>query len=144
MDKRQEETTTYIITSESFAGQVVANYDSQGLLVSYDLAPATLSVAQHRWLVAYLPKTTDGLKRWIQEKRNLCIKEAKVDFEAFWQKYDDKLSSSKKRTRQKWDKMSTEEREKAFRYIQKYFAMIPYGTRKKYAETYLNAELWNN
>jgi hypothetical protein len=134
----------YIITSESFEGEVVANYNSEGLLVSYDLSGAFLSEKQHKWLVAYLPKTTDGLRKWLSEKRNLQIVEAVLDFEAFWNKYDDKLNSSKKKTRLKWDKMTKSEQRKAYQYIDKYFALIPYGTRKKYAETYLNAELWNN
>jgi hypothetical protein len=68
----------------------------------------------------------------------------KIDFVAFWNKYDDKINSSRKRTLAKWNKMSDCNRVRAYQYIFKYFASIPAGTRKKYAETYLNAELWNN
>jgi len=67
-----------------------------------------------------------------------------ITFDKFWNRYDDKLNSSKKKTQVKWNKMPAAEQAKAFRYIGKYFASIPSGTRKKYAETYLNAELWNN
>jgi hypothetical protein len=62
----------------------------------------------------------------------------------FWKKYNDKERSSKKRTLAKWNKMSQVEQTKAYNYIQKYFNSIPNGVETKYAETYLNAELWNN
>lgn len=40
--------------------------------------------------------------------------------------------------------MTSAEQGKAYRFIGRYIASLGQGIRQKYAETYLNAELWNN
>jgi hypothetical protein len=135
---------TYIITSDLYVGEVVASYDDKGLLLGIDFSQAEINENQHIWMLNNIPKTTNEFIIWKQEGRKLRVEEFVVNFDKFWNKYDDKINSSKKRTKQKWDKMKPIEQEKAYRYIGRYFASIPYNTRKKYAETYLNAELWNN
>lgn len=135
---------TYIITSEQIQGEVLASYDDKGWLVGIDFSSALMDDKHHAWLLNNMPKTIRDFDLWQKEGKKIKVEEFVVDFDKFWIRYDDKLNSSKKRTRQKWDKMKPVEQEKAYRYIGKYFASIPYGTRKKYAETYLNAELWNN
>ena len=106
-----------------------------------------MTVKQKKWLMTKKPSTEEKLfemQRQSKWMKIVLIPESIVTFEMFWQRYDDKLNSSKKRTKQKWDKMKEGERVKAFNFIGRYFASIPQGTRKKNAETYLNAELWNN
>lgn len=137
----------YSITSEKFAGEITAAFDDRRELVSLDMSKADMTVGQKNWLMQNQPATEEKLFE-IQRKSKwmkiVLIPESIVTFEMFWQRYDDKLNSSKKRAKQKWDKMKEAERIKAFNFIGRYFASIPQGTRKKYAETYLNAELWNN
>jgi hypothetical protein len=72
------------------------------------------------------------------------LPETEIDFDRFWKRYDDRVNSSRKRTLIKWNKMPKSEQIKAFYFVGKYFASLPPGIRKKYAETYLNDELWNN
>lgn len=137
----------YSITSEKFAGEITAAFDDRRELVGLDMSEAEMTVQQKNWLMANKPSTEDKLFEMQRDSKWMkitLIPESIVSFEMFWQRYDDKLNSSKKRAKQKWEKMSERDRNKAFYYINRYFASIPQGTRKKYAETYLNAELWNN
>lgn len=134
---------TYILTSGAFEGQVIISNNNGKL--SANFIDSTISIGQQKFV---LDMMTKGLKEMLshfnkpggQNKMIVMM----IDFDMFWNKYDDKISSSKRRAKAKWDKMSEAERAKAYHYISKYFASIPGGTRKKYAETYLNAELWNN
>lgn len=137
----------YSITSEKFAGEITAAFDDRRELVGLDMSEAEMTVQQKNWLMANKPSTEDKLFEMQRDSKWMkitLIPESIVSFEMFWQRYDDKINSSKKRAKQKWEKMKESERIKAFNYVGRYFASIPQETRKKYAETYLNAELWNN
>lgn len=134
---------TYILTSEAFEGQVIINNDNGNLTANF--LESNISLGQQKFVLDMMSRGIDVMLANINKPGNNAKMVAMViDFDMFWNRYDDKLSSSRKRTKAKWDKMSESERAKAYHYIGKYFCSIPGGTRKKYAETYLNAELWNN
>ncbi|MFD1816405.1 hypothetical protein SAMN04515674_12176, partial [Pseudarcicella hirudinis] len=77
--------------------------------------------------------------------RRIIEIEENLTFEQFWERYAHKQLSNKKRTQVKWNKMTEAERLKAFLFIPKYEHLVmKQGIQKKHAETYLNAELWNN
>ncbi|MDR1846730.1 MAG: hypothetical protein LBR17_01250 [Bacteroidales bacterium] len=136
---------TIIATGQKFKGEIILEYDAvTELLIKADLTGAELNSEQHHRFLQWLPKTIAVIAELQQKKSGLIFTDKEVTFEMFWNRYDDRLNSSKKRTMAKWQKMSKAEQLKAYFYIQKYFLSIPAGTRKKYAETYLNAELWNN
>lgn len=61
----------------------------------------------------------------------------------FWDKYNDKIRSSKKKSLKIWDKLTSTDQVKAFTYIHTYNRHRG-NAEKKYAETYLGSELWNN
>lgn len=136
----------YIITSELFAGEVELSYNDAGCLSGCDFGDCRLSENQQVWLLRNLPVIAGFLAGFVAAAPSLRLQEVPdtVTFDAFWNAYDDKISSSKRRCLAKWEKMSEAERVRAYRYIGTYFRNLPPGTRKKYAETYLNAELWNN
>lgn len=133
----------YILSSEIFKGDVIITVEGDRLQA--DFTSSSVSVDQQRYI---LKRMSEGIKAMLEHfntpPTDCKMVKMVVDFEMFWNKYDDKIASSKKRAKAKWDKMSESERTGAYNYIQKYYNSIPYGTRKKYAETYLNAELWNN
>ena len=138
---------TYSITSSKFEGEIVAVYDDCHELINLDISKAEMDLIQKNWLMANSPTTEERLQEMKSRSPYMVvtsIPEREITFEAFWQHYDDKINSSKKRARAKWEKMTKTQQTKAYHHIDKYFASLPYGTRKKYAETYLNAELWNN
>ena len=139
------EIRTFILTSDKFKGEVIFEFTNL-VLSKYDTSFAELSDEQRIALVAKLPRQLAETNVLVEGSPYAKLTEItqEITFEMFWNKYDEKIGSSKLRTHKKWDKMSKGEQIKAFHFITKYFNNIPFGTRKKYAETYLNAELWNN
>jgi len=135
---------TYILTSKIFDGEVVISV-SQEKKLQADFTKSSVSVDQQRFILKKMSEGLENMKLYFNTPPTDCKMELLViDFEMFWNRYDDKISSSKKRAKAKWDKMSDIDRNNAYNYIPKYVMNVPYGTRKKYAETYLNCELWNN
>jgi hypothetical protein len=133
----------YHLTSIAFTGYVEFIFRDNDLLEKMEIH-ADLTDKQQIFLLKNMPRELVELGKL--KTANVTIMEIKLEitFDMFWKKYDDVISSSKKRTLAKWDKMTPADRARAYHYIARYFSNIPYGTRKKYAETYLNAELWNN
>ncbi len=105
---------------------------------------ADLSQPQQVYLLKNMPRELAELEHI--KTPNVTIIEVKqeITFEMLWNKYDDKVNSSRKKALAKWNKMSPVEQARAFYFVSRYFSCIPDGTRKKYVETYLNSELWNN
>lgn len=135
----------YILTSNAFEGQVEFEYDDlTGLMKAYSAEHAMLTEKQQVWLLKNLPRELAEAQSLLEKNPNIIFKPEDVTFDMFWQAYDDKINSSRKRTQKAWDRMAKAEQVRAFQYIKTYFRNVPSGTRKKYAETYLNAELWNN
>ncbi len=136
----------FALTSDNYTGEVVCTYDDNGMLVNYDLTGAELTDEQKQYFFTHPPINVKELEAIVKRAKSMRVSELheKVTFDVFWNRYDDKINSSKKKTLAKWNKMPESDRVRAYQYIFKYFASLPQGTRKKYAETYLNAELWNN
>jgi hypothetical protein len=134
------------ITSINFEGFIELKFDDSDNLKGFDFSESSVSIEQQIWFLQRLPANVNALGIFKKYNDSMTVTEVSQDvtFEMFWNRYDDKINSSKKKTKVKWNKMPAAEQVKAFRYISRYFAAIPSGTRKKYAETYLNAELWNN
>lgn len=144
-------TETYHFTSTQFKGVIVLRYNTDGALVSQDLTGADLNVAQINWfnntMPKYLAQFQSTLKSNPSANKNTKLTKItteKVTFEQFWNKYNEKTRSSKKKALNCWNRLSQTDRDRAYNYIATYERNIPNGIAKKYAETYLNAELWNN
>jgi len=134
----------YVLTSSEFEGEVLFEFNPEGLVIKCDLSGAKLSKEQHQWITKRLQVPFEGWLEYMSHSKTSKFQEVQVDFELFWSKYDDKMLSSKKRTKAKWDKMKRSDQVKAYYFMTRYFGSLPSGVRKKMAETYLNAELWNN
>lgn len=136
----------YQLTSTAFEGAVDLFFDDLGMLQKFDLTGATLSKAQQEWILREMQPDLKDLKQQLLESDTAKITEitTEISFDMFWIRYDDKLNSSKKRAQQKWNRMNKTDQLKAYNYIGIYLRNLPVGTRRKYAETYLNAEIWNN
>ena len=133
----------YHLTSVSFVGYVEFIFTDEDLLSKMEIH-ADLSQQQQVYLLKHMPREITELEKLKSDTAQITEIQQEVNFKMFWNRYDDKLNSSLKKTEQKWNKMSPDNQYKAFRYISKYFSNIPVGTRKKYATTYLSDELWNN
>jgi hypothetical protein len=133
------------MTSNTFEGQVEFDYDdTTGLMSSYSTEHACLTEKQQVWLLKNLPRELAEAQTLLGANPHIQFKPEEVTFEMFWHSYDDKINSSRKRTLKAWERLTKADQARAFQFMKTYFRNIPQGTRKKYAETYLNAELWNN
>jgi len=140
-------TQLYSFTGREFEGHVLLEYDEHGYLMKYDATEAQLNIAQTQWLVHKMPRTLQELRQVFSRLKNVQITKQvvkDVDFEMFWSKYNDKSRSSKKKSRERWNRLSKADQVRAYNHIPIYFRNIPPGIAAKYAETYLNHALWDN
>lgn len=138
-------TTIYTITCPKFAGAVKIIF-ADGYCQSYNSSEAVLTDKQKLYFTDKLSLTEEAFLNTLGQAGIFTIvgeKEA-LTFDMFWNKYNEKAHSSKKKTQAKWQRMSKEQQIKAYMHIPAYFKNIPNGIAKKYAETYLNSEIWNN
>ena len=134
----------YSITSSAFNGEIIYSFDEKDSFVAMEVK-ATLSEAQLRHFFAYMPYTSTELKATIGALQKVTVTEViyEITFDMFWSRYNDKERSSKKRSQEKWNKLNAGNQAKAYHHILKYFRTKG-NAEKKYCETYLAAELWNN
>ncbi len=137
---------TYLLTSTSWQGEIELRYNDLMLLVNLDMSRATLSEPQQIWFLRNMPRELAELQQLMDKAPSAELKEisGEVSFEMFWDKYNEKVRSSRKKALRIWERLSKTDREKSYQFIRKYENSIAPGVAKKYAETYLNAELWNN
>jgi hypothetical protein len=136
----------FTLTSSSFTGEVIFEFNDVGLLMSFSAKAANLSEKQQVFLLKNLPRELAEVKAMLEKSPNAKFTELQreITFEMFWNRYDPPANSKKKKKAlPRWNKMSKAERAKAFYYIAKYEGNMR-GEAKMYAETYLNSELWNN
>ncbi len=131
------------LTSIAWTGYIEFVFNDNCLLDKWE-NHAELSMGQHEYLVTHLPLEIAQLDKVKTEFTTITEVKQDITFDMFWLRYDDKINSSRKKTLQKWNKMTPVDQARAYRFVPRYFGNIPPGTRKKYATTYLNDELWNN
>ncbi len=137
---------TYLLTCDAWDGEIEVVYNDLSLMLSLDTSRAQLSESQQIWFLRNMPRELAELQKLVEKHPRLKLTEIKVDvtFDMFWERYNEKIRSSKKKAEKAWSRLSKTDRTKAFRHIQTYEMHLHAGTQKKYAETYLNSELWNN
>ena len=96
-------------------------------------------------VLANIPITLTDFLKWAAAFKGMTTVEItqSITFETMWRQYDDASRSSKKKSRAIWDKMKKDDQVKAYHYYPKYERNRG-SADKKYLETYLRAELWNN
>lgn len=136
----------YSLTSTAFNGEVIFEFNEFGLLEKFDLSAAELSEKQQLYILRDLPRELPELNRVLGDSKTAKLTEvtSQITFAMFWDRYNEKSRSSKKKSEKRWDRMSKTNQFKAYHFIFKYESNLRPGTVKKYAETYLNDELWNN
>ena len=136
---------TYLLSSDKWGGEVELHYSDDGFLIDYDNR-SEMTADQKRLFNSRLPTDLTKLKELTEttNAKAVFVPEQEITFDVFWNKYNDKTRSSRKKTLKKWQNMLKKEQVRAFNYIGFYLANIPQGIAKKYASTYLNDELWNN
>jgi len=70
-------------------------------------------------------------------------KDINIHFDFFWDFYDKRVGE-KGKIKKKWDKLTDEERQKAFNFIESYKIVQPDKQFRKNPETFLNNKSWND
>lgn len=136
--------TTITMTSDRFKGSLIFRYNESGHLASFT-SDTVLTSKQQELIASAFPWTLELAKVFMHNNPSATylVQEDCLTFDMFWNKYNDKVRSSRKKTLKKWNSMAKTEQAKAYFYVPRYFKSM--GTaEKKYATTYLNDELWNN
>lgn len=135
---------TYSLTSNKFEGEVLFTFSDKGLLIKMEVL-ADFTFEQQEGLFKIIPGNLATLIQIKAKWNHLTFTEVQteVTFEMMWDRYNDKTRSSKKKSLTAWNKHNKANQIKAYNHFPKYDRNR--GTaEKKYLETYLNAELWNN
>jgi hypothetical protein len=131
------------MTSPNLEGEVEFNFNSAGMLQSL-MFSCQITERQYNYIFAIKPYNLTNMKLLIENTPNATFVKVVVEitFEDFWNKYGEKEHSSKKKAQTRWNNMPKSSQIKAYNYIPKYKYNLPAGVRMKYAETYLNSEIW--
>ena len=135
----------FILKTVSNPNGVVFFYDAKSeLFCGLEIKEADMQYHHRQWVIQNIKLTLNDFFEWQKTFKNECIEmEMKITFSMFWDKYDDKERSSKKRCEKMWGKYDESHQVKAYYFIEVYNRNRG-NAEKKYCETYLNAEQWNN
>jgi hypothetical protein len=137
----------YLITFIKQEANTLLEYNDDGYLIKYELTPGTFEKLQFAFLSSKFPKNLVNIQHWIDAKLpNVVIKVVDEDlsFERFYNLYDHKISK-RSRAESAWNALSKVDKALAIAYLPKYETHLrKTGVNKKYPETYLNSEVWNN
>lgn len=133
----------FVYTSSHLEGEVTLGYDKETLYLSFfDVSKATLTKEQHVSFLRNFPFTLPALNELIAgDKVHRSLTEIKevITFEMFWDKYNHKVMSNKKKALKIWEKMTEAQQFDAYSFLTTYEKEISKsGIAKKHAETYLN------
>ena len=125
-------------------------YDADGDLLSIKFDETTNAI-QRNWFLSLIGVRYEGLLNIYQKVKEKGVEcelveiPSNLSFDAFWEAYAYKVGK-KERVKKKWDAMPESERTKALAHIKKYnyFLSERPHMERKYAETYLNCQEWNN
>ena len=137
----------YLLEFTNYQAKALFEFAQNGFLVKYELDPGSFEEKQFAFLKEIFPRTVAHMQALISWKMpNVRISELKQDlsFEAFYNAYAYKVSK-RSTAENAWKKLPDTEKAKAIAYIPVYDRFISEKRiNKKYPETYLNSEMWNN
>ena len=143
-----QNTRKFLITTTLSPDGIVYYYSESGLFVGVKIMQETLSEPQRKSILNTLHTNVDAFLSWAKmfskdSGAEVVELQQDITFNMFWTKYNDKDRSSKKRSLALWTKLDKANQVKAYYHYDKYNRKRG-NAEKKYCETYLSAELWNN
>ncbi|TAG31911.1 MAG: hypothetical protein EAZ35_02345 [Sphingobacteriia bacterium] len=135
----------FLVTTAVSPEGVVYSYASDTeKIVAFEIKQENIKAVAMQWLLDNLKPTLNDFLTWVKSFKCEVVEiHQKISFDMFWNQYNDGSRSSKKRSLSVWNKLKEEDQIKAYYYYPKYNKNRG-NAEKKYCETYLNAELWNN
>jgi hypothetical protein len=135
----------YIIETPRFGGHIIITYADNGILCAFEQHTDISNTAQLMELMSKVP-ITERSARHLLTNSKVKITQVPTDlsFEAFWNKYDHKVSS-KKKCEKIWNAMSEADRLLAMIKLTRYnLWQSQQPTAKPYAETWLHQRRFEN
>jgi hypothetical protein len=138
-----EQLTTYTVRSKEKALLFLFKYDLNAHLKAFEILEGELTIAQQNWLFAHFPANENQMKTIWQKIKIFTdkfeiIKAAPVlDFENFWNIYNNKVSKSD--SEKQYNKLKDADKIKCFLSIKgydKYLAKT--GVAKAHLSTFIN------
>lgn len=133
----------YIMTSPQLDGEIEFHFSHTGYLqqLIFRCQPTD---KQYEYLWKHQPYTRAAMDAFVKATpyAHFVISVCEITFDDFWNRYGEKEHSSKKKAQLRWNNMPKSAQIRAYEYIPKYKYNLPPGVRMKYAETYLNSEIW--
>lgn len=136
----------FIFTTPNMPDGVIYTYDADTeLFVGLQIAQENMSEQSRRKVIENIKATLPIFLMWVNDFESCTVveREQKITFEMFWKKYNDASRSSRKRSLKLWEKLDENNQVKAYYYYDTYNRNRG-NAEKKYCETYLSCELWNN
>ena len=132
-----------VTTPKSTTG-IVFTYTDSGLFMGI-LINETMEKEALEYVVKSIRLTLDEFFVWAKTIKHIEVVELQqnISFDMFWDLYNDKARSSRKKSQLVWNRLAEPDRIKAYYHYPRYNKHRG-NAEKKYCETYLNAELWNN
>lgn len=134
----------FIITSQKVQGQIELSYQNESLSI-IDFSMAIMTDQQKEVFKSRCPLRLEQLATFVEELKLMCVESAvEISFEMFWDKYGYKVD--KKRSKAIWDKLSQNEKVKAFYGVDKYKRSLKRTDWRTQMEpkTYLRNERWED
>lgn len=134
----------HVITNKSPEGIIYTYNKESEMFTGLEIKQPDISEETLLLILNNIRTTLSSFLTWLKNVKAECVEiQVTITFEMFWDKYNDKERSSKKRSRRLWDKLPEEEQVKAYYYYDRYNRNRG-SAEKKYCETYLGAVMWNN
>lgn len=134
----------FLVTTAAAPEGVQYTYTEDGLFVGVEIKQANMAAGTRQSIINKLQLSLNECLSYFKTRACTVVElQQEITFAMFWDKYSDKQRSSRKRTEKLWNKLSEADHVKAFYYIETYNRHRG-NAEKKYAETYLSDELWNN
>lgn len=137
----------YLIEFKSVDASALFEYDEDGYLIKYSIDKGKMLAEQSKWVNDQFPYNTTRLQPWIKFKNpNIKVKAVEEDlsFAAFYDRYGHKVSK-RSIAEKAWERLDDVNKAKAIAYIAVYEThLAKTKVNKKYPETYLNSDMWNN
>lgn len=134
----------HVVTTKSPEGIIYSYNRKNEQFAGLEIKEENMPGETLKLILANIRITLSEFLSWIKTVNAECVEmQIKLSFDMFWDKYNDKERSSKKRSQRIWEKLSEENQIKAYYYYDRYNRNRG-SAEKKYCETYLSAEMWNN
>ena len=87
------------VTSKKYSGAVVYKFGDDDQFVGVDFSGSDVTVGQAHWIMEHLPANAGSMAHFPGTSYKVVEVSSMVDFQMFWNRYNDKARSSRVKTK---------------------------------------------